>query len=97
MVMTPEVWIPIGISCVMMVIAIVTLLRAGKKDTTETAEERASMTADIKYIRGSIDEMKIDNKVMQRDIGDMKIKMTEIEQSVKHAHQRIDTVERGKA
>ena len=95
--MAPEVWIPIALSCVMAIVAIVTLAMNGKKDLNQNAADRANLTADVKYIRGSIDEMKIDNRVMQKDVSDLKIKVTEIEQSVKSAHKRLDDQQKGSA
>ena len=85
-----ETWLPIAISCVMAIVAIVTLAKNNSKSTSEDAAERASLSADVKYIRGSIDEMKVDNRVLQRDVGDLKIKVVEIEQSVINAHKRLD-------
>ena len=41
--------------------------------------------------------MRIDNRVMQKDVGDLKIKVTEIEQSVKSAHKRLDDQQKGSA
>jgi hypothetical protein len=93
--MQPEVWIPIALSCVMAIVAIITLARNGKKDTQDDAVQKATMTADLKYIRDGIDEMKVDNRAMKRDIGDLKIKVTEIEQSVKSAHKRLDDMKKG--
>lgn len=93
--MEATVWIPIALSCVMAIIAIITLARNGKKDTQDEAIQRANMTADIKYIRGSIDDIKVENKSMQRDVGDLKVKMVEIEQSVKSAHKRLDDLQKG--
>lgn len=84
------VWIPIVLSSVMAIIALITLGKNTKKDTQQEAIDRASMTADIKYIRGSIDDIKVENRVIQTDVGNLKIKVTEIEQSVKSAHKRLD-------
>lgn len=92
--MAAEVWIPIGLSCVMAIIAIITLARNGKKDTTDEAIQRATMTADVKYIRTSIDEIKVENKVIQKDIGDLKTKVVQIESKVDNAHTRIDDMMR---
>lgn len=64
--------------------------RTQNQDTTETATARAMMTADVKYIRQSIDEIKLENKAIQRDIGDLKAKVVEIDQSTKSAHKRLD-------
>ena len=93
--MAATVWIPIALSCVMAIIAIITLARNSKKDTQQDAEQRASMTADMKYIRNSIDEIKVDNRVIQKDVSDLKIKTVEIEQSVKSAHKRLDDMQKG--
>ena len=88
--MEATVWIPIALSCIMAIVAIITLARNSKKDTEKESEQRASMTADMKYIRSSIDEIKVDNRVIQKDVGDLKIKVVEIEQGVKSAHKRLD-------
>ena len=88
--MQATVWIPIGLSCVMAIVAIITLARNTKKDTSSEAESRAALSANVKYIRESIDEIKVDNKSIQKDVGDLKVKVVEIEQSVKSAHKRLD-------
>lgn len=88
--MAPEVWIPIALSCVMAIIAIITLARNGKKDTSDNAKEQATMSADIKYIRTSIDDIKVDNRVIKADIGELQTKVARVEQSVESAHKRID-------
>lgn len=69
--------------------------RTSNQDTSATATERATMTADIRYIRSSIDDIKLDNKAIQKDIGDLKTKVVEIEQSTKSAHKRLDDMMKG--
>lgn len=93
--MNAEAWIPIALSCVMAIIAIITLAKNGKKETADDAIKQASMTADIKYIRDSIDDIKVENKVMSKDVSDLKVKVTEIDQSVKSAHKRLDDMQKG--
>ena len=88
--MAPEVWIPIALSCVMAIIAIITLARNSKKDTSENATAQASMSADIKYIRTSVDDIKIDNRVIKADVSELQTKVARVEQSVESAHKRID-------
>ena len=88
--MSPEVWIPIALSCVMAIIAIITLARNSKKDSNENATAQANMSADIKYIRTSIDDIKVDNRVIKADIGELQTKVARVEQSVESAHKRID-------
>ena len=89
------VWIPIALSCVMAIIAIITLAKNGKKDTQDDAVQKATMTADLKYIRDGIDEMKVDSKVMRQDVNALQIRTTEINQSVKSAHKRLDDLMKG--
>lgn len=93
--MEATVWIPIALSCIMAIIAIITLAKNNRKDYEKESEQRASMTSDMKYIRSSIDEIKVDNRVIQKDVGDLKIKTVEIEQSVKSAHKRLDDLQKG--
>ena len=64
--------------------------RTENKDTKETATERATMAADVKYIRTSIDDIKVDNRVIKEDIGALQTKVAKVEQSVESAHKRID-------
>ena len=69
--------------------------RTQKKDTSESATERATMSADIKYIRTSIDDIKVDNRVIKADIGELQTKVAKVEQSVESAHKRIDDLKKG--
>lgn len=53
------------------------------------------MTADIKYIRTSVDDIKVDNRVIKENIGELQTKVARVEQSVEAAHQRIDDLKKG--
>lgn len=64
--------------------------RTQNQDTSASASERATMTADIRYIRTSIDEIKLDNKSIKKDLGNLQTQVAKIEQSVASAHKRID-------
>ena len=94
--MEATVWIPIALSCVMAIVAIITLAKNGKKDSEKEVEQRATMSADLKYIREGLDTIKVDNRTIQRDVGDLKVKVIEIDQSVKSAHKRLDDMQGGK-
>ena len=91
--MEATVWIPIALSCVMAIIAIITLAKNSKKDSEKEAEQRAAMTSDMKYIRTSVDEIRLDNKSIQNDVSDLKIKVVEVEAGLKAAHQRLDDMQ----
>jgi hypothetical protein len=93
--MAPEVWIPIALSCVMAIVAIVTLAKNAKKDTQDDAVQKATLAADLKYIRDGVDDIKLDNRVIKEDIGKLQTKVARIEQSVESAHQRIDDMKKG--
>ena len=60
------------------------------QDNTTNATERANMTADIRYIRSSVDDIKLENKSIQQDIRHMSERLVVVEQSAKSAHNRID-------
>lgn len=69
--------------------------RTANGDTSESAVARATLTADIKYIRSSVDDIRLDNKAMQKDIGELKTQLVIVEQNVKNAHKRIDDMQKG--
>ena len=64
-------------------------------DTSATAAERATMTANIQYIRQSIDEIKLDNRAIKTDLDELKTKVATIDASVKSAHKRLDDMQKG--
>lgn len=66
--------------------------RTKYQDNSANATERATMTADIRYIRSSVDDIKLENKAIQRDIIDMRERVVAVEQSTKSAHNRIDEI-----
>ena len=94
--MDATVWIPIALSFVTAIVAIITLAKNSKKDSDKELEQRVNMSADIKYIRDSMDTIKVDNRKIQSDVGDLKIKVIEIERDVRSAHKRLDDMQGGK-
>ena len=69
--------------------------RTQHQDTSADATERATMTADIRYIRTSIDEIKLENRAIRNDLDELKTKVVEIEASTKSAHKRLDDLKKG--
>lgn len=69
--------------------------RTQSQDTSASATERATMTADVRYIRSSIDEIKLENRAIQKDVGELKTKVAEIDASAKSAHKRLDDLMKG--
>ena len=88
--MPVETIISIAIALFALLFTALSFRRTQNRDTSETASERATMTADIKYIRTSIDDIKVDNRVIKSDISDLQTKVARVEQSVENAHKRID-------
>lgn len=84
-------WLPILTSLAVMIISLITLSRASHRDTGTSANERATMQADIRYIRSAIDDIKLENKGLAKDLRDIDKRLTVVEQSVKSAHHRLDT------
>lgn len=90
-----EAYIPIIISAGMFVLAFLTLRRLTSQDTSTSATERATLTADVRYIRSAIDDIKLENRAIRTDLDDLKTKVVEIEASTKSAHKRLDDMRKG--
>ena len=93
--MPVETIISLGIALCALLFTAFSFRRTQNKDTSESATERATMSADIKYIRTSIDDIKVDNRVIKADIGELQTKVAKVEQSVESAHKRIDDLKKG--
>lgn len=88
--MSIETIVAICVPVIALIFTALSFRRVASKDTADDASERATMSADIKYIRTSIDDIKVDNRVIKADIGELQTKVARVEQSVDSAHQRID-------
>lgn len=69
--------------------------RTVNKDTGASAATLATMTADIRYIRQAIDDIKTENKNIVADISNLRTKIAEVEAAVNSAHKRIDDCMKG--
>lgn len=81
---------PYIVSAVSLLLAVLAYKRNDRQDTTADATERATLSADVRYIRSSVDEIKLENRAIKKDVDDLKTKVIEIEASTKSAHRRID-------
>lgn len=81
---------PYLVSAVSLLLAFLAYKRNDRQDTTADATERATLSADVRYIRSSVDEIKLENRAIKKDVDDLKTKVIEIEASTKSAHKRID-------
>ena len=64
--------------------------RNNNNDAADVVTQRATITADIRYIRSSIDEIKLENRAIRTDLDEVNKKLVEVEQSTKSAHKRLD-------
>ena len=88
--MSIETMVAICVPVIALIFTVMSFKRNVTKDTEENATERATMSADIKYIRTSIDDIKVDNRVIKSDISNLQAKVARVEQSVDSAHKRLD-------
>lgn len=93
--MSIETIVAICVPLIALIFTALTFKRNADKDTGATAAERATMNANISYIRTSIDEIKLDNKSIQKDVSDISKKLVEVEASAKSAHKRLDDLMKG--
>ena len=78
-----------------LVFTVLSFRRTENHDTSAAATERATLTADVRYIRESIDDIKLEYKTIQRDVGEISKKLVEVEASTKSAHKRLDELTKG--
>lgn len=93
--MTIETVVAIAVPLLALMFTAMSFKKNADKDTGATAAERATMNANISYIRTSIDEIKLDNKSIQKDVSELTKKVVEIEASTKSAHKRLDDLMKG--
>ena len=60
--MPVETIISLVIAACALLFTAISYKRTQTQDTTESATERATLTADVRYIRNSVDEIKLENK-----------------------------------
>ena len=90
-----ETLIAMVVPVLALVFTVLSFRRTENHDTSAAATERATLTADVRYIRSSIDDIKLEYKTIQRDLGDVSKKLVEVEASTKSAHKRIDDIMKG--
>lgn len=77
------------ISCL---IAAVALIRNLKGDTKSDANEMTTVIVKLETINENVKEVKADIKDVKNDMERMKERIVIVEQSVKSAHKRIDSI-----
>lgn len=85
-----ETIISLSVAIIALVFTALSFRRTSNKDNTGDAMERATITADLRYIRAAIDDIKLEYKSLQKDISDLRDRIVTVEQSTKSAHKRMD-------
>lgn len=67
--------------------------RSRDKDLKKDARENAELKAKLDYISKGVDDIRIDMKTQQRDIQELKERVSIAEQSLRSVHKRIDILE----
>ena len=68
--------------------------RNATHDTEAGAAERATLNANVSYIRNAIDDIKLENRAIKKDIDALKTQVVRVEQSVESAHKRLDDLKK---
>ena len=90
-----ETIVAIAVPLLALLFTAMSFRRTENHDTSAEATERATLTADVKYIRSSVDDIKLEYRSIQKDVSDISKKVVEIEASTKSAHKRIDDLTKG--
>ena len=87
------------ISAIGVIVAIYMSLKSNKredsKDTSQNAEKLTKISAVLDSVRDGVDDIRIEMRSMQKQMGDLTERVVRVEESDKAAHRRLDTFERG--
>lgn len=81
------------IAAISAITAIVAFFIARGKDHYKEGSEDSGMRGDIKYMRNSFDDLRLDVKEVARKQDNQGERLTRVEESCKQAHKRIDSIE----
>ena len=81
------------LSALGVIVALVSNLRSLRDKDQHKAEELTEMRSDIKHIRGQVDKSDVLMADIRVQLGDVKDRVTRLEESVKNAHHRLNVLE----
>ena len=81
------------LSALGVIVALVSNLRSIRDKNEHKAEELTEMRSDIKHIRGQVDKSDVLMADIRVQLGDVKDRVTRLEESVKNAHHRLNVLE----
>lgn len=87
--------VSVALACTLIgsIISYFTFQRNRTNDIRTNSREEAETRAKLDYISRGVDDIKLDNKQRDREMLKMNERLTIVEQSVKSAHKRIDSLE----
>ena len=78
--------------CVAVVVAVTNIKRSNAHDSHREASDLTTLIVKLENINEGINEIKSEMRNMKNDIQDLRDRLIIVEQSVKCAHHRIDTI-----
>lgn len=85
-------WLSI-VSALGVIVALIVNLRGLREKTEHKAGELTEMRSDIKHIRGQVDKSDVLMADIRVQLGDVKDRVTRLEESLKNAHHRLNALE----
>ena len=79
-----------GTALLMALLAALSLMLAFSRNRRQDISADAQVKSDLMYIKNRIDEMVIDQKAMNQNMGELNARVARCEESGKQAHKRID-------
>ena len=92
--MSIEVGVLVGFASAIlgMILGYANWQRNCKKDIQDESVNDGKLRSDINYIKRGVDDIKVDLKVQERQLGALTERVTRVEESSKQAHKRIDCI-----
>lgn len=81
------------LSALGVIVALIVNLRSLRDKNEHKAGELTEMRSDIKHIRGQVDKSDVLMADIRVQLGDVKDRVTRLEESVKNAHHRLNALE----
>lgn len=89
-----EVQIGVLIAALSLLVSYLAFSLNKQKETKTESRQDAKIQAQLDYIGKGVDDIRIDLKANERQIGALSERVTRVEESTKQAHKRLDNVEK---
>lgn len=77
-----------------LLVAVLTVLITGRRETRGDAAEKAENKAMLTSIKSGVEDLRVDNRAMRAELRTMAVDVARIDQSTKSAHHRLDDLQR---